>query len=86
MPHNRKLPESHLETRQLLGLHFTNTQLADWSIILQIWDNLYVISLKVLTKKKQNTRRVYQISRAQTPLIPRPRKVTGNLYLTCKNI
>ena len=33
------------------------------SIILQIWDNFYVISLQVLTKKKQNTRRVYQDSR-----------------------
>ena len=32
------------------------------SIILQIWDNFYVISLQVLTKKNQNTRRVYQNS------------------------
>ena len=32
--------------------------------ILQIWDNFYMISLQVLTKKKQNTRRVYQDSRS----------------------
>ena len=32
------------------------------SIILQIWANFYVISLQVLTKKKQITRRVYQDS------------------------
>ena len=30
------------------------------SIILQIHGNLYVISLQVFTKKKQNTRMVYQ--------------------------
>ena len=30
------------------------------SIILQIWDNFYVISWQVLNKKKQNNRRVYQ--------------------------
>ena len=30
------------------------------SIILQLWDNVSVISLQVLTKKKQNSRRVYQ--------------------------
>ena len=29
------------------------------SIVLQIWDNFYAICLQVLTKKKQNTRRVY---------------------------
>ena len=34
------------------------------SIILRIWDNFYVIVLKVL--KKQNTRRVYQNSRPPT--------------------
>ena len=28
------------------------------SITLQIWDNFYVISSQVLTKKKQNTRKV----------------------------
>ena len=36
-----------------------NWELNDWmSIILQIWENFYVISLQVLTKK--NTRSVYQ--------------------------
>ena len=40
-----------------------NLELSDWmSIILQIWDNFYKISLEVLTKKKQNTRRAYQDS------------------------
>ena len=51
-------------------------------------DNFYVISLQVLTKKKQNTRRVYQDS--QLPTCPHPTpptlKVTTNLNLTCKNI
>ena len=28
------------------------------SIISQIWDNFYMVSLEILTKKKQNTRRV----------------------------
>ena len=37
------------------------------TIILQIWDNFYVISLQVLTKKNQNTRRVYQNS--QLPIL-----------------
>ena len=32
------------------------------TLILQLCDNFYVISLQVLTKKKQNTRRVYQDS------------------------
>ena len=32
------------------------------SIMLQTWNNFYVISLQVLTKKKENTRRVYQDS------------------------
>ena len=41
-----------------------NCELSDWmSIILQIWDNFYVISLQVFTKEKQNTRRIYQDSR-----------------------
>ena len=48
-----------------------NWELNDWiSIILQIWDNFYVISLQVLTKKKQNTRRVDEDSRTPTPLLP----------------
>ena len=43
-----------------------NWELTDWmSIILQIWDNFYEISLQVLTKKKQDTRRVYQDSWVQ---------------------
>ena len=42
------------------------------SIILQIWDNFYVISLQVLTRKKQNTTRLYQDSRPPTPLIFTP--------------
>ena len=29
-------------------------------MILETWDNFYMISLQVLTKKKQDTRRVYQ--------------------------
>ena len=57
------------------------------SIILQMWDNFYVISLQVLIKKKQNTRRVYQDSWSPTSL-PTPHhlapKVTTNLNLTCK--
>ena len=41
-----------------------NWELNDWmSIISRIWDNFYVISLQTLTKKKQNTIRVYQDSR-----------------------
>ena len=36
------------------------------SIILQILYNFYVISLQILTKKKQNTTRVYQDSRIQS--------------------
>ena len=40
------------------------------TIILQIWDNFYVISLQVLTKKNQNTRRVYQNS--QLPILLPP--------------
>ena len=54
-----------------------NWELNDWmSIILQIWDNFYVISLQVLTKKGQNTRRIYQDLRPPTHhSIPRTRKV-----------
>ena len=37
------------------------------SIILQIWNNFYVISSQVLTKRKRNTRRVYQDSRPPSP-------------------
>ena len=38
-----------------------NWELSDWMlIILQIWENVYVITLQVLTKEKQSTRRVYQ--------------------------
>ena len=37
------------------------------SIILEIWDNFYVISLQALTNKKQNTRRVYRDSLPPTP-------------------
>ena len=41
-----------------------NWQLNDWmSISLQIWDNFCVISVQLLTKKKQNINRVYQDSR-----------------------
>ena len=53
------------------------------SIILQIWNNFYVISSQVLTKKKQSTKRIYQDSRRATP---QPRKITANLNFTCKNI
>ena len=46
------------------------------SIILQIWDNFYVISLQVLTKKGQNTRRIYEDLQPPTHhSIPRTRKV-----------
>ena len=51
-----------------------------------------MISLQVLTKKKQNIRMIYPDSRPPTsppsPHIstPLPRKVTANLNLTCKNI
>ena len=63
-------------------------ELNDWmSIILQIWDNFYLISLQFLTKKKQKTRWVYQDSQFLTPLtITLLQKVTENLNLTCKNI
>ena len=40
------------------------------SIILQIWYNFYAISLQVLTKKPQNTRRVYQDLQPQRHTIP----------------
>ena len=57
------------------------------SIILQIWDNFYLISLQFLTKKKQKTRWVYQDSKSLTPpTIALLQKVTENLNLTCKNI
>ena len=45
--------------------------------ILQIRDNFSVISLQVLTKEKQNSRRVYQDSQSQpTSPNPPPWKVT----------
>ena len=57
------------------------------AITLQIWDNVYVMSLQVLTMKKRNTRRVYQDSRPLS-LVPSPtslpRKVTANLFLLVK--
>ena len=56
------------------------------SIILQIWENFYAVSLQVLTKNKQNIRRVYQDTQPPTPSTPRPRKVTAILNLTCENI
>ena len=37
------------------------------SMISQIWDNFYVISLQVLSKEKQSTKRLYQDSRLPTP-------------------
>ena len=41
------------------------------SLILQIWDNFYVISLQVLTEKKRSTIRVYQYSRVRWfPALP----------------
>ena len=43
---------------------------------LQIWDNFYTIFLLVLSKKKQNTRRVHQDS--STPLSPDPSVPKGN--------
>ena len=46
-----------------------------------------MIYLQVLTKKRQNTRRVYQNSQPPAPpTTPRTRKVTANLNLTFKNI
>ena len=57
------------------------------SMTLRIWDNFYVISLKIFTKTKQNTRRVYQNSLAPTTTsISGNQKVTENLNLNCKNI
>ena len=57
-----------------------NLELSDWmSIILQIWDNFYKISLEVLTKKKQNTRRAYQDSQL-------PPSAPTSFNLTYKNI
>ena len=47
------------------------------SIILQIWDNFYAISLQVLTKKKQHTRRAIQDSRRSHPF-PLPSAPKGN--------
>ena len=62
-----------------------NWELNDWmSIILQIWDNFYVISLQVLTKKKQNTRRMDILRFTDPnpqPLNSHPQKVTANLNL-----
>ena len=46
-------------------------------IILEIWHNFYVTSLQVFTKRKQTLEGYIKI---------RPRKVTANLYLACKNI
>ena len=62
-----------------------NRELNDWmSIILQIWDNFYVISLQVYTKKKQNTRRMdilrFTDPNPQPPT-SHPQKVTANLNL-----
>ena len=42
-----------------------NWELNSWSIILQIWDNFYVISLQVLLKT-ENTRKASQDSRPPT--------------------
>ena len=61
-----------------------NCQPNDWMLIsLQIWNNFYVISVQVLTKKKQNTNRVYQDS---WPPPLGPQKVVANLNPTFKNI
>ena len=43
-----------------------------------MWDNFYVVSLQVLTKKKQNTRRVYEDSRTSTPPPPLPSSPKAN--------
>ena len=64
------------------------SQTLDWmSIILQIWGNFYVISLQVLTEKKQKTKRVYQDSRPLHPTPPstKPWKVTANLNVRRSN-
>ena len=53
------------------------------SITLQKWNNFYVISLQVFSKKKQNARRVYQDS---WPPTLRPQEVIANLNLIGKNI
>ena len=54
-----------------------NWELSDsMSIILKIGDNFYMISLDVLTKKKQNTTRVYQDSRPPI-LTPTPNPFIG---------
>ena len=55
------------------------------SIILQIWENFYAVSLQVLTKNKQNIRRVYQDTQPPTPSTPRPQKVTAILKLSFLN-
>ena len=51
-------------------------------------DKFYMISLQVLAKKKQNTRRVYYDSRPSIPPHPthRTQKVTKNVNLPCKKI
>ena len=51
------------------------------SIILQIWDNFYVISPQVLNKKKQNTWRVNQDSE---PWDIQNRSHTQNIWSTMK--
>ena len=56
-------------------------------IILQIWDNFYLISLHALSKKTQNNIRVSQDSQLSTPIpTPRPRKIIENLTLASKSI
>ena len=50
-------------------------------ILLHVWDNFYMIPLQDLTKKKQNTRIVYQDSLPPTSPTPQAREVTENLNL-----
>ena len=45
-----------------------NWELKDWmSIILETWDNFYMISLQVLTKKKQDIEHIKTSPHPATP-------------------
>ena len=61
------------------------------SVVLQTWDNsynFYASTLQVLSNKKtKHWKDTARFSAFYIPLsTPRPRKVIGNLNVTCKNI
>ena len=57
------------------------------SIILQIWENFYVISLRSFGEEKTKHEKGSDIKiHGPQPFFPGPQKVTANLNLTCKSI